>query len=175
MELQLKPCTEKQLPEILAIFNEAILNSTALYDYKMRTMDMIYAWYADKQKGNYPVIGAFDWNDMLLGFATYGQFRVRPAYKYTVEHSVYVRHDKRGHGIGKVLLKEIIKKAEEQDYHVLIGGIDASNTVSILLHEKEGFEFCGLIKQAGYKFGKWLDLAFYQLILKTPEFPEEDK
>jgi len=175
MELQLKPCTEKQLPEILAIFNEAILNSTALYDYKMRTMDMIYAWYADKQKGNYPVIGAFDWNDMLLGFATYGQFRVRPAYKYTVEHSVYVRHDKRGHGIGKVLLKEIIKKGEEQDYHVLIGGIDASNTVSILLHEKEGFEFCGLIKQAGYKFGKWLDLAFYQLILKTPEFPEEDK
>ena len=112
---------------------------------------------------------------MLLGFATYGQFRLRPAYKYTVEHSVYVRHDKHGHGIGKVLLKEIIKKAEEQDYHVLIGGIDASNTVSILLHEKEGFEFCGLIKQAGYKFGKWLDLAFYQLILKTPEFPEEDK
>ncbi len=174
MELQIKPCTEKQLPEILAIFNEAILNSTALYDYKMRTMDMMYAWYADKQKGNYPIIGAFDWNDMLLGFATYGQFRVRPAYKYTVEHSIYVRHDRRGHGTGKVLLKEIIKKAEEQDYHVLIGGIDASNTVSILLHEKEGFEFCGLIKQAGYKFGKWLDLAFYQLILKTPEDPNEN-
>src|ERR1035437_4468164 len=76
--------------------------------------------------------------------------------------------------LGKFLLKEIIKKTEERDYHVLIGGIDASNTVSILLHEKEGFEFCGLIKQAGYKFGKWLDLAFYQLILKTPEDPNEN-
>ena len=174
MELHLKPCTEKQLPEILDIFNDAILNSTALYDYKIRTMETMQVWYADKLNGNYPIIGAFDEHDTLLGFATYGMFRVRPAYKYTVEHSIYVRHDRRGHGTGKVLLKEIIKKAEEQDYHVLIGGIDASNTVSILLHEKEGFEFCGLIKQAGYKFGKWLDLAFYQLILKTPEDPNEN-
>jgi len=175
MEFQLKQCTEKQLPEILEIFNEAILNSTALYDYKTRTIEMMYAWYDDKLNGNYPIIGAFNQDDTLLGFATYGMFRVRPAYKYTVEHSVYVRSDMRGHGIGKVLLKEIIKKAEEQDFHVLVGGIDASNTVSIKLHEKEGFVFCGLIKQAGYKFGKWLDLAFYQLILKTPEYPEEDK
>jgi len=175
MEFQLKQCTEKQLLEILEIFNEAILNSTALYDYKTRTMEMMYAWYADKLNGNYPIIGAFNQDDTLLGFATYGMFRVRPAYKYTVEHSVYVRSDMRCHGIGKVLLKEIIKKAEEQDFHVLVGGIDASNTVSIKLHEKEGFVFCGLIKQAGYKFGKWLDLVFYQLILKTPEYPEEDK
>lgn len=173
MEFQLKDCTEKQLPEILAIFNEAILNSTALYDYKPRTLDMMYSWYADKQKGNYPVIGAFDQEGTLLGFMSYGVFRVRPAYKYTIEHSVYVRSDMRRKGIGKVLLKEIIKKAEEQNYHVLIGGIDASNSASIQLHEKEGFVSCGLIKQAGYKFGKWLDLAFYQLILKTPENPEE--
>ncbi len=173
MEFQLKDCTEKQLPEILAIFNEAILNSTALYDYKPRTLDMMYSWYADKQKGNYPVIGAFDQEGTLLGFMSYGVFRVRPAYKYTIEHSVYVRSDMRGQGIGKVLLKEIIKKAEEQNYHVLIGGIDASNSASIQLHEKEGFVSCGLVKQAGYKFGKWLDLAFYQLILKTPENPEE--
>ncbi|MDP4240891.1 MAG: N-acetyltransferase family protein [Bacteroidota bacterium] len=173
MKFQLKPCTEKQLPEILDIFNDAILNSTALYDYKTRDMAMMQAWYADKLKGNYPIVGAFDHDDTLLGFATYGLFRVRPAYKYTVEHSVYVRSDKRGEGIGKVLLREIVKKAAEQDYHVLVAGIDAANTVSKQLHEKEGFEFCGLIKQSGYKFGKWLDLAFYQLILKTPETPVE--
>src|SRR5665647_610867 len=159
MEFQLKECSEKQLPKILAIFNEAILNSTALYDYKPRTLDMMYSWFADKQKGNYPVIGAFDQEGTLLGFMSYGVFRVRPAYKYTVEHSVYVRSDMRGQGIGKVLLKEIIKKAEEQNYHVIIGGIDASNLLSIQLHEKEGFVSCGLVKQAGYKFGKWLDLA----------------
>ena len=173
MEFQLKPCTELQLQEILDIFNDAILNSTALYDYKIRTIDMMHSWYNDKLKGNFPIVGAFDQNNVLLGFSTYGMFRVRPAYKYTIEHSVYVRSDKRGQGIGKILLKEIIIKAVEQDYHVLVGGIDASNTESIKLHIKEGFEFCGLIKQSGYKFGKWLDLAFYQLILKTPENPVE--
>jgi Sortase and related acyltransferases len=171
MEFQIKPCTEKQLPEILDIFNDAILNSTALYDYKIRTMEMMNAWYADKQKRNYPIVGAFDENDSLLGFSTYGQFRVQPAYKYTLEHSVYVHPNMRGFGLGKILLREIIKKAEEQDYHVIVGAIDASNVVSRQLHEKEGFEFCGFIKQSGYKFGKWLDLALYQLTLKTPENP----
>jgi phosphinothricin acetyltransferase len=106
-----------------------------------------------------------------LGFATYGMFRVRPAYKYSVEHSVYVRKDKRGQGIGKILLKEIIKKAEVQNFHIMVGVIDASNTVSMKLHEKEGFILTGIMKEVGYKFDKWLDAAFYQLTLKTPEHP----
>jgi len=173
MEFQLKPCTEKQLPEILAIFNDAILNSTALYDYKTRTMDAMNSWYADKLKGNYPIVGAFDEKDVLLGFSTYGMFRVRPAYKYSVEHSVYVRSDKRGQGIGKVLLREIIQKAVEQDFHILVGVIDASNVESMKLHENEGFELTGIMKEVGYKFGKWLDAAFYQLILNTPANPTE--
>ena len=173
MEYKLRSCTEQQLPEIQDIFNEAILYSTALFDYKPRTGDVMVKWYEEKQNGNYPVIGLFDHGNTLLGFATYGSFRARPAYKYTIEHSVYVRSDKRGLGIGTILLKEIINAAEVNDFHVMIGGIDASNLASIRLHEKEGFEFCGLIKQSGYKFGKWLDLAFYQLILKTPEFPVE--
>lgn len=174
MNFQLKPCTEKQLPEILNIFNDAILNSTALYDYKIRNIETMNAWYADKTSHNSPIIGAFDEEGTLLGFATYGMFRIRPAYKYTVEHSVYVRSDKRGLGLGKVLLKEIIIKAEEQNFHVLVGVIDASNDVSIKLHENEGFKLTGIIKEVGYKFGKWLDAAFYQLILKTPENPSDD-
>lgn len=174
MEFQIKPCTEKQLPEILDIFNDAILNSTALYDYKTRTMETMDVWYADKLSHNSPIIGAFDENGALLGFSTYGMFRVRPAYKYTVEHSVYVRSDKRGLGLGKVLLREIIKKAEEQDFHVMVGVIDASNSVSIKLHESEGFVLSGVMRETGYKFGKWLDAAFYQLILKTPASPIEE-
>jgi len=67
-----------------------------------------------KKKGNYPIIGAFDANDILLGFASYGMFRSRPAYKYTVEHSVYVRSDKRSMGIGKVLLHAIVKKQKNR-------------------------------------------------------------
>ena len=172
--MQIKPCTEKQLSEILDIFNDAILHSTALYDYKTRTMETMHAWYADKVNHNYPIVGAFDENNLLLGFATYGMFRVRPAYKYTVEHSVYVRPDRRGEGIGKILLKEIIKKAEEQDFHVMVGVIDASNSVSLKLHENEGFVLTGVMKEVGYKFGKWLDASFYQLTLKTPENPVEE-
>jgi phosphinothricin acetyltransferase len=174
MNFEIKPCSEKQLPDILEIFNDAILNSTALYDYKIRNMETMNAWYADKINHNSPIIGVFDEADTLLGFTTYGMFRVRPAYKYTVEHSVYVRTDKRGLGLGKVLLKEIIKKAEEQNFHVMVGVIDASNDVSIKLHENEGFKLNGIIKEVGFKFGKWLDAAFYQLILKTPENPVDD-
>jgi len=174
IEYKLKPCTEVQLPEILDIFNDAILNSTALYEYKVRTLERMNVWYADKLKSNYPVVGAFSLDGKLLGFSTYGMFRVQPAYKYTVEHSVYVRSDMRGHGLGKVLLREIIRKADEQNYHSLIGVIDADNTVSIKLHENEGFVHVGVLKESGYKFGRWLDAAFYQLRLKTPEVPTEE-
>ena len=156
---------------ILAIFNEAIANTTALYDYQLRTQADMTAWFDGKARKNYPVICAENHAGELLGFASFGQFRERPAYKYTVEHSVYVDTRFRGQGVGRALLQAIIEAAQNQDYHVLVGGIDASNAVSIRLHEKLGFEPCGIVRQAGYKFGRWLDLAFYQLILRTPSSP----
>jgi L-amino acid N-acyltransferase len=168
VNVRLIECDRARSAEILAIFNEAILNSTALYDYKVRTMAMMDAWFDAKTKGDYPVIGAVDDSGRLLGFATYGMFRERPAYKYTVEHSVYVDRECRGRGVGRTLLEAIIERARMQDYHVLIGGIDADNAVSIELHRKFGFTFCGEIREAGFKFGRWLHLVFYQLILETP-------
>jgi len=126
---------------------------------------MMDSWFEAKRKGNYPVIGAFDDNGRLLGFGSYGAFRNFPAYKYTVEHSIYVDSKTRGQQIGKKLLGEVIRLVENQGYHVLVGGIDAANSVSIRMHEKAGFKRCGRIEQAGFKFGKWLDLCFYQLIL----------
>ena len=107
----------------------------------------------------------------LLGFGSYGAFRAWPAYKYTVEHSVYVHRDHRGRGVGSRLLQEILARAVQQGVHVLVGGIDASNEGSITLHVKSGFEHAGTIRQAGFKFGRWLDLAFYQRILETPADP----
>jgi len=171
VDVRLIDCDRTRSPEILAIFNEAIENSTALYDYRLRTPAMMDAWFDAKIKGNYPVIGAVDDGGRLLGFATYGIFRERPAYKYTVEHSVYVERDCRGRGVGRMLLQAIIERARSQDYHVLIGGIDADNAVSIALHKKFGFTFCGEIREAGFKFGRWLHLVFYQLILDTPARP----
>ena len=84
------------------IFNDAIANSTALYEYRPRTLDYMTAWFDGKRKGNYPVIGATDTDYQLLGFASYGPFRPHPAYKYTVEHSVYVAPASRGRGVGRL-------------------------------------------------------------------------
>ncbi len=136
-------CDESFSGSILSILNDAILNSTAIYDYKPRTLDSMAAWFAAKRKGSYPVIGAVSDEGELLGFASYGPFRAWPAYKYSVEHSVYVSTQHRGKGIGKRLLKAMIDEATRQSYHVLIGGIDSQNAASIALHKSLGFRACG--------------------------------
>jgi len=156
---------------ILDIFNEAIANSTALYDYKPRNAESMVGWFEAKTRGRYPVIGIEDDAGTLVGFGSYGPFRAWPAYKYTVEHSIYIDTRFRGQGHGRVLLEAIVAAAVRQDYHVMVGGIDASNAVSIRLHERLGFTHCGTVAQAGFKFGRWLDLAFYQRILATPAAP----
>ena len=166
-------CTPAHAPEILAIFNEEILHSTSLYDYAPRTSAMIDAWFAEKQKNNHPVRGVLAPDGSLAGFATYGSFRARPAYKYSVEHSVYIHKAHRGRGLGKLLLREIVAAAQRQNFHTVIGGIDSANTASIRLHLSLGFTHCGTVKQAGFKFGRWLDLDFYQRILDTPAHPTD--
>ncbi len=168
-------CTEQHHAHaILEIFNEAIVNSTALYDYRERSIESMAAWFAAKHSGNFPVIGLEDDHGKLLGFASYGTFRAWPAYKYSVEHSIYIHSQHRGQGLGKILLDGIIVKAEQRQVHTLIGGIDAANMASIALHTKAGFVEAGVIKQAAYKFDRWLDLAFYQLILATPDSPRAE-
>jgi L-amino acid N-acyltransferase len=170
--MKLVPCTEERhAAAILDIFNEAIVNSTALYDYKPRLPESMVAWFATKRANGFPVIGLEDEAGTLLGFASYGTFRAWPAYKYTVEHSIYLHHSQRGKGLGKVLLEAIVAAARERDVHVMVGGIDAANQASIALHTRMGFTHAGTIAQAGFKFGRWLDLAFYQRVLDTPHQP----
>jgi L-amino acid N-acyltransferase len=162
---------QRHAQAILAIFNDAIANSTIVYEYKPRTMETMSAWFETKKKGNFPVLGLENEAGELMGFSSYGTFRTFPAYKYTVEHSVYVDARFRGRGLGKRLLKEIIAAAQQQNYHTMVGVIDSSNLVSIGLHEALGFTCCGTIRQAGFKFRRWLDVLFYQLILTTPSEP----
>lgn len=168
-------CTEDQHAlEILEILNDAIINSTALYDYKPRSKESMAAWFATKKQNNFPIIGAVNEAGQLLGFASWGSFRAFPAYKYTVEHSVYIHKDYRGLGLSKHLMNELIKRAVESEVHVMVGCIDATNVASIQLHQKLGFIRSGTIQQAGFKFGRWLDAAFYQLTLDTPLHPQDD-
>jgi len=164
-------CThERHAPAILAIFNEAIVNSTALYDYQPRPLESMKAWFDTKQQGNFPVIGLEDSQGQLLAFGSYGTFRAWPAYKYTAEHSVYVHRDHRGRGLGLEVMRALIESARQRDLHALVGGIDATNTASIALHQRLGFQHVGTLPQVGFKLGRWLDLALYQLL--TGNAPE---
>ena len=173
MDLKITDCTKAYAASILEILNEAIVNSTSLYDYVPRTLESMEPWFDVKVKNNFPVIGLVNNQQRLVAFGTYGTFRAWPAYKYTVEHSLYVHAQHRGKGYGKIILQEIIKDATTKGYHNLVAGIDSKNTVSKKLHESFGFVFCGQIAHAGYKFSQWLDLDFYQLLLPTPLYPSE--
>jgi len=167
-------CTfERHASQILDVFNDAILTSTALFDYKPRAPESMEPWFKAKEIGRFPIIGVEDENEKLLGFASYGTFRAWPAYKYSVEHSVYVHKDHRGKGLGRSLMVELIAAARDQNYHLLVGGIEAANSGSIALHESLGFTHAGTIREAGYKFARWLDLSFYQLTLQTPAQPSD--
>jgi len=164
--------SENDLEAILAIYNDAILNTTAVYTYKEKTLEERQHWFYLKQKEGFP-LWVYEHDEKVVGYATYGSFREWPAYKYTVEHSVYVHKDFRKHGFGRALLETIIEDANTKGYATIIAGIDASNANSIYLHEKLGFNAAGIVHKAGYKFGQWLDLAFYELLLDGPKNPTE--
>lgn len=168
----IREASEKDLKSILEIYNDAILNTTAIYAYKIQTLEEKKQWYKKKKQDGYPLL-VFEENDRAVGFATFGSFREWPAYKYTIEHSVYVHKDYRNQGIATKLMKKIIKIANEREYATLVAGIDAANEVSIKMHKKIGFKYSGTVKKAGFKFGKWLDLTFYQLDLTGPKMPSE--
>ncbi len=142
-----------------------------LYEYQPRTPQNMRAWFAEKKAGRFPVIGA-EQAGVLLGFATYGTFRARAAYKYTVEHSVYVHKDHRGRGIGMALMQRADRAGARSSSTTCWSAASMSPMPSACaMHERLGFTHAGTIRQAAFKFGRWLDLGFYQLILETPANP----
>jgi phosphinothricin acetyltransferase len=156
---------------VLAIFNDAILHSTALYEYRPRTREVMARWFAARRETGAPVLVAEDDDGTVAGFASWGPFRSFPAYKYTVEHSVYVQRDRRGRGVGRALLRALLERAELEGLHVMVGAVDAANAASVALHERMGFVHAGRLHAVGFKFGRWLDLDFYQRVLAGPAEP----
>ena len=165
MEVQIRPFEIKDTQSILDIINYNILNSTALYDYRTRDFETQKTILEDKINKGFPVIVA-ECDGKLVGFGMYSEFRFREAYKFTVEHSVYVSPNEMGKGIGKMIMAQLIIQAKAQGLHTMIGVIDSENKSSITFHEQFGFKSVGIIKESGYKFDRWLDSVFMQLLLE---------
>ena len=162
--ISIRDATENDLPEILAIYNDVILHTTAVYDYESHTLEMRRQWFATKQEQGFPVFVATE-NERVVGLSSIGPFRAWAAYKFSVENSVYVASDNRGKGIGKLLVPPLIQAARKLSLHTIIAGIDASNEASLKLHEYFGFKEVAHFKEVGYKFNRWLDLKFLQLLI----------
>jgi L-amino acid N-acyltransferase YncA len=165
MEIKIRPYTITDSKAIVEVLNYYIQNSTALYDYTNRTVQQQQAIFDEKLQKGFPVIVATN-DGKIVGFGYYSEFRFREAYKFTVEHSVYVAQDEHGKGIGKVLLQKLIDLAKEQKLHTMVAVIDSENESSILFHKQFGFEIVGTIKESGFKFERWLHSVIMQLILE---------
>ena len=164
-DVNIRDAVEADLPAILEIYNDVILHTTAVYDYEAHTLEMRQKWFHDRRHDGFPVVVSTN-DGEITGFGSFGFFRPWQAYRFSVEHSLYVRKDKRGTGISKHILSNLISGAKKMDKHIMIAGIDAENIASIRLHEQFGFVKSAHLKQVGYKFDRWLDLVFYQLMLK---------
>ena len=162
--------SRQDLPQILAIYNEVIRNSTAVYSEEEFTQARGAAWFDSKAGNGFPLIVARDAAG-IAGFGTFGEFRAWPCYRHTVEHSVHVRVDRRGQGLGRTLVVELLARAVAAAKHVMIAGIDADNAVSIGLHRSLGFTSVGHFHEVGFKFGRWLDLIFMECILSQTKPP----
>ena len=162
--ITIRHATEDDLPAILEIYNDVILHTTAVYDYEPHTLEMRRQWFITKKEQGFPVFVAAD-DEKIVGLSSIGPFRAWAAYKYSVENSVYVSADSRGRGIGKLLIPPLIVVAKELGLHTIIAGIDAANEASLKLHEHFGFKEVAHFREVGYKFDRWLDLKFLQLVL----------
>jgi len=162
--IDVRHAAEKDLPAILDIYNEVIEHTTAVYDYEPHTPAMRAAWFKTKQEQGFPVFVAEE-NGQVLGLSSIGPFRSWAAYQYSVENSIYVAAAARGKGTGKLLMPPLIDAARQMGMHTVLAGIDAGNEASIQLHRHFGFEEVAHFKQVGWKFNRWLDLKFLQLIL----------
>lgn len=165
MEIKIRKYRPNDAENIVAILNHYIADSTALYDYNLRSTDQQQAIFDEKLQKGFPVIVATI-DDKIAGFGYYSEFRFREAYRFTVEHSVYVAPATQGKGIGKILLKQLIGLAKEQNLHTMVAVIDSENKASINFHEQFGFEIVGNIKESGFKFDRWLHSIIMQLILE---------
>jgi L-amino acid N-acyltransferase len=165
--MQIRDAIAVDLESITAIYNQVLMTSTAIYNDKPVSVSDRLNWWHTRREQGYPVVVATEQED-VAGFASFGDFRAWPGYRYTVEHTVHVHPSWRGHGVGTQLVKELISRAQGAGKHVMVGGVDAENLASLRFHERLGFERVAHFREIGHKFGHYLDLIFLQYWITPP-------
>lgn len=168
MPVLIRDTTFRDLPAIVEIHNDAVANTTAIWDEEPVDLADRTAWFEGRVAAGYPVLTA-EVDGRAAGYATYGQWRAKSGYRYSVEHSVYVHRDFYRRGLASALLAELIERARAADVHVLVGFIESQNATSIALHAKFGFVVVGRMPEVGVKFGRWLDLTLMQLTVRSTD------
>lgn len=169
----LRAADPRDADALAAIYNDAVLNGTAIWNETTTDAEGRRAWMEARHARGFPILVAVDAADRVAGYASYGDWRPFEGFRHTVEHSVYVAAEARGAGLGRVLLAALIEEARTAGRHVMVAAIEAGNVASIRLHEKLGFVERGRMPQVGAKFGRWLDLVFLQLVLDAADTPSD--
>lgn len=167
----LRDAVPADLPGILAIYNDAVLNTTAIWNEQPVDLANRQAWFDARHAQGYPILVAQDQAGDVAGYASFGDWRAFDGFRHTVEHSVYIRADQQGNGLGPKLMEALIVRARQCGKHVMVAAIESGNAASIRLHERLGFTLNGQMPQVGVKFGRWLDLTFMQLVLNPGALP----
>lgn len=159
--MRIRDATNADLPAILAIYNDVVTNTTAIYDERVSTFEERQAWFDARRRNGLPVLAA-QLDGEVVGFSSFGEWRSRWGYRYTVEHSVHVRADCRGRGFGRALIEALFPRATALGMHMMIGHIDSAATASLRLHEKLGFTTIGTFREVAQLHNRWLSVVAMQ-------------
>lgn len=167
-QVRIRRAKREDCQAILAIYNHAVLHTTASYDYEPRTLEHRLEWFEAHEREDLAIFVAEAEGDGVVGWSALNKFHDRMGFRFTSENSVYVAEPWRGRGLGGILLKPLIDAAEARGLRAILAAIDADNQSSIRLHAKHGFERVGQFRQVGYKFGRWLDVVYMERLIGVP-------
>ena len=159
--MRIRDATNGDLQAILAIYNDVVTNTTAIYDERPSTLDERQSWFDSRLRQGLPVLAA-ELDSEVVGFSSFGEWRSRWGYRYTVEHSVHVRADCRGRGYGRALIEALFPRAAALGMHMMIGHIDSAAAASLRLHEKLGFTMIGTFREVAKLHSGWLSVVAMQ-------------